>query len=82
MHLAQLIHDRTAGNPFFVIQFIHVLVEEGLIAFDDRALRWGWDLDAIRVKGYTDNVADLMVAKLNRLPVEDSTGAAAICLHW
>ena len=68
MPLAQLIHDRTAGNPFFVIQFIHVLVEEGLIAFDDRALRWGWDLDAIRAKGYTDNVADLMVAKLNRLP--------------
>src|SRR6202041_1411496 len=28
--LAQLIHGKTAGNPFFVIQFIQALVEEGL----------------------------------------------------
>ena len=32
--LAQLIHEKTAGNPFFAIQFIHALVEEGLITFD------------------------------------------------
>ena len=67
--LAQLVHEKTAGNPFFAIQFIHVLVQEGLITFDHSDARWRWDLDAIRLKGYTDNVADLMVAKLNRLPV-------------
>ena len=67
--LAQLIHEKTAGNPFFAIQFIHALVEEELITFEHGDARWRWDLDAIRVKGYTDNVVDLMVAKLNRLPV-------------
>jgi PAS domain S-box-containing protein len=67
--LAQLIHAKTAGNPFFAIQFIHALVEEGLIAFEPADARWRWDLDAIRVKGHTDNVVDLMVAKLSRLPV-------------
>src|SRR5580692_9038690 len=67
--LAQLIHGKTAGNPFFAIQFIRVLVEEGLITFDHGNARWGWDLDTIHVKGYTDNVVDLMVSKLNRLPV-------------
>jgi PAS domain S-box-containing protein len=66
--LAQLIHDKTAGNPFFAIQFIYALVEEGLITFDHGDTPWCWDLDAIRVKGYTDNVVDLIVAKLNRLP--------------
>jgi predicted ATPase/signal transduction histidine kinase len=69
MSLAQLVHEKTAGNPFFAVQFIHVLVQEGLITFDHSDVRWRWDLDAIRLKGYTDNVADLMVAKLNRLPL-------------
>src|SRR5580698_1461268 len=67
--LAQLIHGKTAGNPFFALQFIHALVEEELVTFDHGDARWRWDLDAIRAKGYTDNVVDLMVDKLNRLPV-------------
>jgi predicted ATPase len=66
--LAQLIQGKTAGNPFFAIQFIRALVEQKLITFEHGDVRWRWDLDAIRVKGYTDNVGDLMVAKLNRLP--------------
>jgi PAS domain S-box-containing protein len=68
--LAQLIHDKTAGNPFFAIQFFSALAEEGLLTFDPGEGRWSWDLNRIHAKGYTDNVVDLMVWKLNRLPVE------------
>jgi PAS domain S-box-containing protein len=68
--LAQLIYDKTAGNPFFAIQFIASLAEEGLLAFDHCQGRWSWDLTRIHAKGYTDNVVDLMVEKLNRLPAE------------
>ncbi len=68
--LAQLIHDKTAGNPFFAIQFVYALAEEGLLTFDHGEGRWSWDLNRIQVKGYTDNVVELMVGKLNRLPVE------------
>ncbi|MFL6602922.1 MAG: AAA family ATPase [Steroidobacteraceae bacterium] len=68
--LAALIHEKTAGNPFSAIQFISALVEEGLVAFDYAAGRWAWDLNRIRAKGYTDNVVDLLVGKLNRLPIE------------
>src|SRR6516164_6805832 len=32
--LAQLIHDKTGGNPFFAIQFISALAEEGLLTFN------------------------------------------------
>jgi PAS domain S-box-containing protein len=63
-------HDKTAGNPFFVIQFLHVIAEEGLLAFEHLQGRWSWDLDRILAKQYADNVADLMVGKLNRLPDE------------
>jgi PAS domain S-box-containing protein len=68
--LAQLIHDKTAGNPLFAIQFISALAEEALLTFDHGEGRWSWDLTRIHAKGYTDNVVDLMVGKLSRLPVE------------
>jgi hypothetical protein len=67
--LAQLVNEKTAGNPFFAIQFLAVLADEQLITFDHDAARWSWDLARIRAKGYTDNVVDLMVGKLERLPV-------------
>ena len=68
--LAQLIHDKTAGNPFFAIQFMASLAEEGLVAFDHGEGRWSWELSRIQAKGYTDNVVDLMVEKLSRLATE------------
>ena len=68
--LAQLVHEKTGGNPFFAIQFMSALAEEGLLTFDHDAARWSWDLDRIHAKGYTDNVVDLMVGKLTRLPAE------------
>jgi PAS domain S-box-containing protein len=68
--LAKLIHEKTTGNPFFAIQFISTLAEEGLLAFGYGEGRWVWDLNRIHAKGYTDNVVELMVGKLNRLPVE------------
>jgi len=66
--LARLIVEKTDGNPFFVIQFLSAMVEEGLITFDHGDGRWSWDLTRIDAKGYTDNVVELMVGKLTRLP--------------
>ncbi len=66
--LARLVHAKTAGNPFFAGQFIQELAEEGSIAFDPGAAEWVWDLDRIRARGHTENVAELMAGKLGRLP--------------
>jgi PAS domain S-box-containing protein len=68
--LARLVHDKTGGNPFFAIQFIYVLAEEELLRFDHDAVRWRWELDRLHAKKYSDNVVDLMVGKLTRLPAE------------
>ena len=75
--LAQLVHEKTGGNPFFAIQFISALAEEGLLRFDHDAARWRWELDRLHAKGYTDNVVDLMVGKLTRLPARNPGGVAA-----
>ena len=66
--LARLVHQKTAGNPFFVNQFLTTLAEEGLLSLQRDALGWVWDLGRIRAKGYTDNVADLVLGKLRSLP--------------
>ena len=68
--LAQLVHEKTGGNPFFTIQFMSSLGEEGLLVFDHDAARWSWDVHRIHAKGYADNVVDLMVGKLARLPAQ------------
>ena len=75
--LAELVHAKTAGNPFFAIQFLTALVEEHLVAFDPASATWTWDLAHIRAKGFTDNVVDLMVGKLKRLPDSNTGGAQA-----
>ncbi|MDB6151775.1 MAG: histidine kinase [Chthoniobacteraceae bacterium] len=66
--LALLIHEKTGGNPFFAIQFFTALAEQGLLAFNPDTAAWNWDLAHIGSRGFTDNIVDLMVGKLNRLP--------------
>ena len=69
--LARLIHEKTTGNPFFTIQFLFMrLPKRGYSISIMRIKQWYWDLNRIHAKDYTDNVVDLMVGKLSRLPVE------------
>jgi predicted ATPase/C4-dicarboxylate-specific signal transduction histidine kinase len=68
--LAELVHEKTRGNPFFTLQFLTNLSEERLLEFDAGAALWRWDIERIRAKDLTDNVVDLMIGKLNRLSGE------------
>ena len=73
--LAQLIINKTSGNPFFVNQFIKTLYQENLLTFtssstEERAF-WQWDISNIEAMDITDNVVELMIRKLRKLP--DST---------
>lgn len=66
--LAELVQEKTGGNPFFAIQFFTALAEEGLLKFDTVAPAWHWDMDRIRARTYTDNVVDLLAGRLKQLP--------------
>lgn len=68
--LARLIHEKTAGNPLFAIQFLTALTEDELLTFDRTRAHWSWDLARIEAKAHTDNVIDLVVARLNRVPTD------------
>jgi PAS domain S-box-containing protein len=67
--LAELVHEKTEGNPFFTIQFLTTLAEEHLLEFEAWEAAWRWDVNRIRAMGFTDNVVDLVLGKLTRLPV-------------
>jgi PAS domain S-box-containing protein len=66
--LARLLHAKTGGEPFFAIQFLTTLQQDGLIALDPAVAGWRWDVDRIAARDYTDNVVELMLDKLRRLP--------------
>lgn len=68
--LAELLLNKTLGNPFFIGQFLTSLHDAGAITFDRRAGGWRWDIDRIAAMGTTDNVVDLMASKIQGLPID------------
>jgi predicted ATPase/tRNA A-37 threonylcarbamoyl transferase component Bud32 len=66
--LAELVARKTGGNPFFVNEFLKTLYTENLLTFDFEHLSWGWDIAQIEDKNITENVVELMVGKLKKLP--------------
>jgi PAS domain S-box-containing protein len=68
--LATLVVAKTAGNPFFLTEFLKALYQEELIRFDYASGRWQWSLREIQGHDITDNVVDLMARKVTLLPAE------------
>ncbi len=66
--LADLVFAKTQGNPFFCFQFITALYQDQLLRFDAENRVWIWDLEQINARNFTDNVVELMVGELLRLP--------------
>ncbi|GGF89458.1 signal transduction histidine kinase [Azorhizobium oxalatiphilum] len=68
--LAEVLIDKTAGNPFFVAQYVTALAEQRLLAFEVDTGTWAWDIEGIRALPTAENVADFLAAKLRRLDAQ------------
>ncbi|MDB9513444.1 trifunctional serine/threonine-protein kinase/ATP-binding protein/sensor histidine kinase [Kamptonema animale CS-326] len=68
MPLAELVVGKTQGNPFFVNQFLRTLYEENLLNFNLQKRNWDWNISEIEAVGITDNVVELMLGKLRKMP--------------
>ncbi|MDY7014115.1 MAG: serine/threonine-protein kinase PknK, partial [Cyanobacteriota bacterium] len=76
--LAALVNQKTRGNPFFVNQFLNALYSEHLITFSPpqsplktgatQCGLWQWNLVEIEAQQIADNVVQLMLVKLQKLP--------------
>ncbi|PHM11702.1 AAA family ATPase [Nostoc sp. 'Peltigera malacea cyanobiont' DB3992] len=70
--VSQLVFQKTQGNPFFTIQFLKALHQDGLIEFTP-PYRGGLrgvqcDITQINQQAVTDDVVKFMVFQLQRLP--------------
>jgi diguanylate cyclase (GGDEF)-like protein len=68
-NLARLCMAKTQGNPFFLSQFLMELADQKILYFDTGQGRWRWDLPSIQRTSITDNIVDLMITKLQKLPL-------------
>eukprot|EP00984_Skeletonema_dohrnii_P000214 scaffold65_cov186-Skeletonema_dohrnii-CCMP3373.AAC.3 len=68
--LAETIHRKTEGNPFFMLMFLRSLYDEKLLKFNFGVMKWTWNEDAVNSKIVTENVASVLVNKMNRLQEE------------
>ncbi|MBD2679174.1 MULTISPECIES: AAA family ATPase [Nostoc] len=66
--LAELVLRKTEGNPFFVNEFLRMLYSENLLTFDAQHLCWQWNIADIQAQDITDNVVELLLIQLNKLP--------------
>jgi predicted ATPase/HPt (histidine-containing phosphotransfer) domain-containing protein len=62
--LAEIVHAKTDGNPFFILQFIDVLQREGIVRFEPERGAWAWDLGRARGQAGTDNVLTFLVRRI------------------
>ena len=68
--LAEIVHHKTLGNPFFVVEFLKSLVEQGLLTYSFGELKWKWDADSVQALVMSDDAVDLLTANLKRLTRE------------
>lgn len=66
--LAEVVSEKTGGNPLFIAEYLKSLHREGLLSFDRVRGRWCWDLKRIENGGFTDSLLDLMVRRVSELP--------------
>ncbi|MBD1882881.1 ATP-binding sensor histidine kinase [Microcoleus vaginatus] len=75
-NLAELISNKTGGNPFFLTQLLQALYQDSLLKFDFNPITndlsksgWYWSIDEIQAIGITDkSVVELVASRIEKLP--------------
>lgn len=79
--LAEQIRRKTAGNPFFVRQFLGYLYRRCLLVFSAENAEWSWDLAGVESQEVTTNVIDMLLQIIGTLPQEARQALeAAACI--
>ena len=66
--LAELVLQKTRGNPFLVKEFLYTLYAEKSIRFDSECLGWQWDMAQIEARDISENGVRLLSHHLHQSP--------------
>ena len=64
--LSEVLYRKTGGNPLFLGQLLAHAYEEGLLYIQQQ--KWKWNIEAIDALNPGEDVLELLVKKLDRLP--------------
>lgn len=65
--LAEIVREKTNGNPYFVHEFLTSLYAQKLISFNFERRLWEWNLAVLRQLRVMDNVIELMAFDVQHL---------------
>ena len=65
--LAELVFQKTGGNPFFITELLKQLTKEDSISFDYDNGKWVWDIEKIKSTRISENVVELLIGRIQKL---------------
>lgn len=68
--MAQIVYEKTKGNPLFISHFMNSLFSMKLIEYDMQSGSWTYDMNRIALSRFTDDMETLLSDKLSLLPEE------------
>jgi histidine kinase len=71
LSLAEIVHQKTDGNPFFILHFMNILVDERLLTYEMGTLCWQWLEGDIQSQNVAANVSEAVHKRLQTLPLHN-----------
>ena len=65
--LANALRRKTGGNPFFLRQMMHAMVERDVLWFDRRRRSWQWEMEGIEEIAIDEDIVELFASKIAEL---------------
>ncbi|MBN3870027.1 ATP-binding sensor histidine kinase [Nostoc sp. JL33] len=67
--LTQMVFAKTKGNPFFSVQFLKSLHNDGLIVLNFDVGHWQYDISKIKELALTNDVVEFIGLQIDKLPI-------------
>ncbi|MGQ4647953.1 AAA family ATPase [Lyngbya aestuarii] len=71
--LAELVYCKAQGNPFFTVEFLKTLYEDGYLTFNREEHSWQCDIAQVNRLSLTADVVEFMALQLKKLPEKTRT---------